>query len=181
MKLKAKAEHTSNGRTLINSLRAKLEIDRSDLETCLVEQAMLTFEVSEHVVTANSERDKLKLDIEQLAAQLDPEIREDLEQAEAKITEAIVANAIKDDSRMRSAQAAYLAAKENAELLHSLESAFHQRGSMLKKLAELEIKRLGLEGDVAGLERDATNVRRARGDENARKAGALRRQKFGRQ
>lgn len=167
-------------RSTIDEYRNKLEIDPTDLESCLVEQAKLFYFVAEGQAQANAKRDSLKLDIDELHAKLDQDFRNDAVKREIKTTETGIANAIKDDPDYRDLQRQFINAKGEADEWGALKEAFYQRGYMLRELVALQLRQHSMENDVARAERDATSLRHARGEENARKAGEMRREKLAR-
>jgi hypothetical protein len=173
------AKKSSNGSNLAESFRGELEIDRSDLESCLQNQAGLFYDIASAQVQAAAIRDAAKLDMDELHASLDKEIREAAAVNEEKTTETGIANAIKNEQRMQKAQRAHLDAKTEAEEWGAMKEAFHQRSYMLRELVALEIKRMSLELDVSAAERNTKEFQNKRGEAMARKAGEGRRARLG--
>lgn len=157
-----------------SQFKGLLVIDRSDLEGHLETQARDFHDIAEQVVRVTAERDAAKLFLDELAAELDKEIRATAAKAEEKTTEAGILNKIKDHKRMKTAQADFLAVKEELELWQALRESFHQRHGMLKSLLEIELRKMDIEIFQSRAERDAATLRHKRGEVNDERAGSIR-------
>lgn len=155
-----------------------LQIDRSDLESCLEDQGTIFWQLGEQQARATAERDAVKADIDELHAKLDKQIRHDAAVAEEKTTETGIANQIKSDVKMKNLQQAFLKAKETGDLWAAMDKAFQQRSYALRELVAYELKRLSLEEFKAGTERSINQLRAVKGDNAARKVEAGRREKL---
>ena len=124
---------------LINELRDLLEIDKHSLDDEIVKQPSLFFRVSEAFAEAVAERDGCEEELETIDAELDGEIRRELDRKTTKYTEAMVKNAIKTHDRHGPAFDTYILAKTRADKLQALKEAFQQRGYMLRDLASLYV------------------------------------------
>src|SRR3990167_7589612 len=90
-----KARASSNGRAAgLDAWVGKLQIDKEDLDTCLAEQPDLSYYVGEAYADAVDRRDALKLDLEELQADLDKKVRAEAEAAGIKTTETQVKNEV---------------------------------------------------------------------------------------
>lgn len=112
-----------------------LLINKHDLDEEIIQQPILLFEVAEACADAAILRDNLKERLATVDAQLDAEIREELEGG--KVTESIVKNRIQVDSRHDKAFQEYANAKHRADVLSALKDAFASRGYLLRDLAAL--------------------------------------------
>lgn len=123
----------------LQEYRQYLSIDRTDLDACLMEQPETYEHVAQEVVRANASRDQLKLELEELQAQLDQDLRAEAAKSDERITEAALQNKLRSLPKIQAAQRAYLAARETAEQWAALKEAFQQRSYMLKELVALFI------------------------------------------
>ncbi len=119
--------------------KSYLQIDKDALDDEIVQQPSLFYRVSETYVQVASKRDALKEQLARVDAELDAEVRDDLDKSDAKVTEAIVKNQVQCSLRHEQAFKAYLAAKEEADLLTAMKEAFHMRGYMLRDLVQLHV------------------------------------------
>lgn len=152
----------------IDKYRDKMLINRDDLESCLIEHAQLFWDVSEKGLHASSTRDELKLQIDQLHAELDEVGRKSLakkaEKDGSRVTEAAVLSYIKSNNSFQKLQQEYLESKTIADEWSALKEAFYQRGYMLRELVQLEIRRMALDMEVATTERNADQLRKHKND-----------------
>ena len=123
--------------TDIAELKQYLKINKHRLDEELEEQPMLLFQISEAFVQASAERDMLKEQLATIDATLDGKARAKLERTLDKVTEAMVKNAVQTSGDHEAASAAYLKAKNQADLLAALKEAFHSRGYMIRDLCTL--------------------------------------------
>jgi hypothetical protein len=123
--------------TDIAELKQYLKINKHRLDEELEEQPMLLFQISEAFVQASAERDMLKEQLATIDATLDGKARTKLERTQDKVTEAMVKNAVQTSADHEAASAAYLRAKNQADLLAALKEAFHSRGFMIRDLCSL--------------------------------------------
>ena len=123
--------------TDIAELKQYLRINKHRLDEELEEQPMLLFQISEAFVQASAERDMLKEQLATIDATLDGKARTKLERTQDKVTEAMVKNSVQTSADHEAASAAYLKAKNQADLLAALKEAFHSRGYMIRDLCTL--------------------------------------------
>lgn len=123
----------------LEQLKKRLEIDKMSLDDEIIGQPALFYEVSEAYVEAIGTRDMLKEQLATSDAQLDGEVRLDLEKAEVKITEGMVKSEIQISKKHEKAFKAYIAAKTIADKLGVLKDSFEQRSHALKHLANLYV------------------------------------------
>jgi hypothetical protein len=154
----------------IEQYRRQLKIDTSDLEGCLVDQVELFDTVARERVLAVGRRDRLKLDIEELAAKLDKDIRAKADKEDKKTTEASIGNTIKDDEDYRGLKDDHLNAVTEAEHWSALEESVRQRGYALRELVQIELRRMSIDGDVRQVERDRSALRENKEFERQRRA-----------
>lgn len=121
---------------MIEDLRQYLLIDKTALDDELVKQASLYFKVSEAWTEASAERDLLKETLSYKDAKIEQRIRKELGD---KATEGKVKSLVTIDEEHAEANGQYLDAKVKADRLAALKDAFHQRGYMLRDLAQLFI------------------------------------------
>ena len=124
---------------IIKELRDYLEIDKHSLDDEIVKQPSLFFQVSEALSEAVAERDACKEELATVDADLDGQIRHDMEVAGDRITEAQVKNGIQVHAKHGPAFDTYILAKTRADKLLAMKEAFQQRGYMLRDLASLYV------------------------------------------
>ena len=152
-------------------LTQSLKIDPDDLDSCLVEQPGLFYHVAEAVSAANSQRDAVKLDLEEAQAELDQQFRKAAAARDEKITEAAIQNQIRTAPRIKALQRLYLEARAKAENRAALKEAYQQRSFMLRELVALQLSQL----QNLQVERGVTYARHRVGEQNRGAAEQLRR------
>jgi hypothetical protein len=150
-----------------DDFRARLAIDRSDIDTMLEDHPILTLEVGEMQTAAIAVRDAMKLELEELHAYLDQKIRHDAAVAEEKTTEKAIENQIVNSKEMKALQRKYLDAKAEADSWGPMREAVNQRSYALRALVDLDLKRMSIELNMGAIER-TTNEHRQKVGEVAR-------------
>lgn len=121
----------------LDEFRRYLRIDKHSLDDELVSQSELLFKVAEAYLDAAATRDELKERLAVVDAQLDAQVRADLEKNDTKATEAMVKSLVTTHKRHEVASAAYLAARHEANLLQAMKESFKDRGFHVRDLVEL--------------------------------------------
>lgn len=162
----------------LQELEGSLEIDQDDLDSCLTRQPGLFNLVANQVITANSRRDTLKMQLEEVRAQLDQDIRqkaqEDSEGDNApkmKLTETAIQNQLRTMPRLKEAQRELMTASTQAERWQALKEAYLQRSYMLKELVAIQLAQfynLGVEKGIVAARRDLGTQAREREIEGRR-------------
>lgn len=116
-----------------------LKIDKHDLDNALMEHPDLFAEVAGEKALSISKRDQAKLELEEIEAQTDIDLRDDFARSGTKVTEALISNHVTRDVDVQAAQRKLLNAKLEAERWSALAEAFSQRGYILKDLCALYI------------------------------------------
>ncbi len=143
-------------------IRAKLRIDEDDMDTCLVEHSEYFHKAAEQVTEAAAVRDGLKLQLEELQANLDRDIRARNLRDDIKMSETGLSNTIKTTPRYQELQAKYMAAVKTAADWSTLKEAFQQRSYMLRELNQRQIAQmynLSTERGTVGARRSAIGDR----------------------
>ena len=154
------------------SLERALRIDEDDLDSNLVSQPGLFYQVAESLVAANARRDTLKLRVEEVTAELDQSIRAEAAATETKITEAGIQNQLRTLPRIKDLRQEYVDACAESERWGALKEAYHQRSYMLKELVALQLSQLyNLQ-----VERGATSARGQLGEAARERGEAQRRE-----
>lgn len=152
-------------------LEQSLEIDPDDLDSCLVSQPGLFYHVAEAVSLANSQRDAIKLELEEATAELDQQLRQNALAADLKITETSIQNSIRIKPKIKDLNRKYLDARTKAENASALKEAYQQRSFMLRELVAIQLAQF----HNLQVERGAVSARHDLGDRNRRQAEQLRR------
>jgi hypothetical protein len=152
-------------------LEASLRIDPDDLDACLVEQPGLFYEVAESVSVANSQRDAIKLELEEAQAELDQQFRRKALEEDVKVTETMLQNQIRTTPRIKQLQRDYLESRTRADNRLALKEAYHQRSFMLRELVAVQLAHF----QNLQVERGAAGARHQLGDSVRRGQEELRR------
>lgn len=155
--------------------RERLEIDRDDLDTCLIEQPELYYHVIQEHVEAVSERDAAKLDLEEAEAEADRKIRDDFDQSGEKITEARVQQELRLVPRLQELRRRLVKLTTAVNHQVALKEAYQQRSFMLRELVALCIH----QGYDQGMSSGAAEATARRAQQNREAAGEERRRRRG--
>lgn len=167
---------TPSSRNPKQELESNLEIDRDDLDGCLVEQPGFFYHVAEELSAANSRRDTLKLDLEELMAEEDGRFRREAANQQIKFTEATVQNFLRTLDPVKALQRDLLRASTEAANWAALKEAYLQRSFMLRELVALHLAEI----HNLGVERGVTASRHMLGEAAQKEAGQARREARGR-
>lgn len=121
-------------------LRAFLSIDSDALDECLMEQSKLYESVAEATAAAEGARDLAELELDELTARTEKEVRDVAATAQSKITESAVKAEVVLDRHVQSKHRAFLELQQEAKTWRALERSFDQRADMLKKLVDLHLR-----------------------------------------
>lgn len=133
-----KAADTDQPRTsLFDDLKRAVEIDKNDLDTCLVEQPDLFYRVSEQYTLARSLQDEIKYDIAQLEAELSAQFRKENDGEKKGPTVDAVKAAVLSSPKMIDLQKELLSASTKVGKWAALKEAYDMRASALKSLTQL--------------------------------------------
>jgi hypothetical protein len=153
-------------------LREALIIDDDDLDKCLVEQPSLFYSAAEASSLADSKRDTVKLELKELKAQLDQDIRRKAIEDEEKLSETQLTNRIITLPVVKALERKLLALSKEAADCSALKESYEQRSYALKDLnARQNAQMMNL-----GLERGSVGTRREVGDRVRERAENLRRE-----
>lgn len=137
-------------------LQKGLKINRFALDEEAITQPNNFFHVSEGKVIAISRRDQAKHDLEVVTAELDKDVRDQMQSDGEKITEALVKAQVIREKKYQDAYRSYLSSCFSADRWEALQNAYRQRADMLKGLIQLH--QSGYYGEITG----ATERREAR-------------------
>lgn len=157
----------------LEALQQQLAIERDDLDTCLMDQPDLYYHVADALVTAIAKRDAAKLDLEQVTATLDADLRQKAAEAEEKITEASLQRKLATLPRIQALEKHLLHLRAEADRWQALKEAFQQRSFMLRELVAMLIARLG----NLSLDRSVQSSHRDLADANHAAAGRMRQER----
>lgn len=132
-KVKVQTSHEA----LIDEFREYLRIDRPNIDLEMVQQASLFHKVSEAAIKATAKRDRLKLELKELDAELYAEKKQDLLQGGEKATEAAISNEVLLDKDRKRLAREFIDAEEAVGQLDALKDSFQQRGYMIRDLGSL--------------------------------------------
>lgn len=123
----------------MDRLREQLLIERDALSDCLIEQPQLYFDVATGHAESVARRDALKLDVEEVQAEVDKRIRADAVVKDVKLTEAAIQQQLKLDAKVADLAHRSLAAREETDRWAALREAYQQRSFMLRELVALHV------------------------------------------
>lgn len=120
-------------KTFINptAFKEDISINMVDLDNAFITQASLFAHYGTQAAKASEQADNLKLLLDVKEAQLNTEHRETFMKSGAKVTEAMIANAVMTDPRYIRVRKAYNESKGVLEMLKASTEAFRQRKDML--------------------------------------------------
>lgn len=116
-------------------LSKDVSINLADLDTAMIEQASLAVHYGTNTVQARRQYDRLKTSMEILEAKLDATYREVLAADGKKVTETMIANAIKLDKSWGAAQAKLIDAHSFWKMAEVAENSMYQRRDLLLEVA----------------------------------------------
>jgi len=151
-------------------LESHLVIDEDNIDESLVDQPGYFDQVAKAHAASNANYEERKLELKELLAELDGDIRRRAIEAEEKLTEKQLENRITGLPRVKDKSREVLAAKRVADDWATLKESFQQRSYMLRELNTSQIARL----HNLGVERGATDARTRIGDRNRVAAERLR-------
>lgn len=151
-----------------------LVIDKHDLDSCLVEQPGCFYHVAQGLAFATAERDAAKLEMEEIQAKLDQELRAEAVRKDEKLTESAIQNKLRMLPKVQDAQRKFLDLRKDAEQWLALKEAFSQRSYMLKELVALYIAQRHDHAMEAG----SGQARASLAEENRKAAGDARRERL---
>lgn len=144
-------------------LRSKLMIDEDNLDRDLVEHAEYFQKAGEAVVEASALVATLKLELDELTATLDRDIRANAVREETKLTETGLSNMIKTTPLYQNLVRRGLDARKALDDCTLLKESFQQRSYLLREINQRQVARMY----TMSTERGNVNSRRnALGDTN---------------
>lgn len=123
----------------LDKLKAELVIDADALSDCLICQPQLYYDVTSEHVRAVADRDAKKLELDEVRAETDRDIRAHYAKSGDKITEAAIQQQIMLDRNVKTLTSEYLGTRDAADQWQALKEAFQQRSFMLRELVALHV------------------------------------------
>lgn len=114
-----------------------LQIDSDDLDSAIINQSVLFYNVSQELVAAKENRDKLKDALDRIEAELSSDFRIELLENKEKVTEARLKELVINDTEFQHARSNYLKARNLVDSWESMKEAYSQRSFMIRELAHL--------------------------------------------
>jgi hypothetical protein len=136
-------------------LREALRIDEDDIDRCLVEHPQLFYQAADSLALAVATRDGLKLELKELVAQLDQDVRRKAVDDGEKLTESALANRITILPRVKELNRRYLDSCLAVDRAEALRDSYRDRSFALRALNDSANARLY----NLGIERGATSAR----------------------
>lgn len=164
-----------NYKFTIQEAKDGLRIDKDDLDSAIVKQSVLFYNVSQELVSAKELRDQAKDEMERVESGVSSDFRTELSDKKEKVTEARLRELVLNDSEFQDARTVYLMMRNKVDSWESLKEAYSQRSFMIRELAHLwsanyygDITVSGKSGAVGEIV-DRTNRRKIAGDRNKRR------------
>lgn len=158
---------------LMKEFQKGLRIDKHSLDDELVEHGPVHHRIADMYERALADSDGLKVDIENLEAELYAQFKEAAAEKDEKLSETAIKMKIQDSKRMRLLNSEYLLARRRMGELRALNQSYQQRSYHIRGLIDLHtIKYYANESSVKT--RDVTEDR---ADRNREETGKLRREK----
>lgn len=126
-----------NATPSLAELEGYLAIDQHDLENVCRAHPELFYRVSKELVLAESRRDQLRQHCKEVDAEVEVQIRTDLERREAKLTDKGVEALRRISGRVKQKNEELLNAELDMSRWSALKEAFSTRGYMIRDLIQL--------------------------------------------
>ena len=140
----------SKERSMLDQMERALQIDEHDLDSALLEQPQLYFQVSRELALVTSRRDAAKQDLAVTAARTDLNIRRHAREKELSQTETEIKSHVAMHLDMEKANKVVLDLNLEHATWQAMEKAFDQRMNVLKKLVDLYLKNYWTESGLTG-------------------------------
>jgi hypothetical protein len=141
----------------LRELKTALQIDRDDLDRCLVEQPGLFYQVAKAVAIALSERHGLEFQLKKAEAALNRQLRETAIKNSEKLTETALSKRVVLMPTIQKLRRQLLQAKLQADQTLALKEAFQQRSYTLRLASRLVACRRSY-GNVSARLSERTNL-----------------------
>lgn len=141
-----------------------IKIDRDELDTCLIQQPQLYYEVSERLALAISRRDAQRDEVKVTESEVDEIVREEAAEEEKKITEAGVKAQVAQHRSVVAARRLLTRLETEIGRLSALKEAYSQRSHALRELCGLYAANYW--GDGSGGVRNTNAAKSAQYDDN---------------
>lgn len=163
----------TNGK--IDRYKGKLVIDVDALSECLVEQPDLYYHVTMEHARAVADRDEIKLELDELQAEVDRSVRAKAVDIGEKVTEAVIAQRVKLNDGIREKSRDLISARGVVDQWQSIKEAFQQRSFMLREIVALRISERSEQYAASGAGRRPCDPGTVMADENMRAGSEARR------
>jgi hypothetical protein len=168
---KLSEKETTREKPMLEQLADGLEINKHELDEAWVLQPDVFWRVADGLARAISARDAYKLELAEIIANLDAQLRGEAERAGAKITETAIARELDLAPKVIDARAQHQRLCHAADRWQALKESYQQRSYALKDLTSLHIANYyqNNSGGAGGEARDRV------ADKNRQGAGEVRR------
>jgi hypothetical protein len=151
-------------------LREALRIDEDNIDQCLSEHPQLFYQAADSLALAVATRDGLKLELKELIAQLDQDVRRKAIADGEKLSETALANRITVLPKVKELNRKYLDACQAADRAEALRDSYRDRSFALRALNDSANARLY----NLGIERGASSARGRLAERGAEEASRTR-------
>lgn len=124
-------------RLSIEEAQRGLRIDRHSIDEAILEQSVLFYDVSNNLVLAKEEKDRLKDEMESLGAEISNDKREEFQDDKIKFTEHALKEEVALDKNYIKSKKRYNQSYSDLRKWEAMKEAYMQRSYMLKELARL--------------------------------------------
>lgn len=142
---------------LLDEYAEFLLIDKFNLDTCLIEQGSVYYNVGIAYTNAVSAKDYTKAELDRAKADADKTIRQQAAEESERVTEAQVANRILEDHLYRKAHDDFLEWKTISDKWLVLKESFEQRGYALRELCHLWVSNYYADTAIQSEKHEATD------------------------
>jgi hypothetical protein len=151
-------------------LREALRIDEDNIDRCLAEHSELFFQAADGLALAVATRDGLKLELKELVAQLDQDVRRKALADEEKLSETALSSRITVLPKVKELNRQHLDACKAADRAEALRDSYRDRSFALRALNDSANARLY----NLGIERGASSARGRLAERGAEEASRTR-------
>lgn len=146
----------------LEEVRSNLRINEDEIDRALAEHSEWFRKAGDHLNEVTADHDTLKLELKELVAELDGQIRKNAVEVEEKLTETQLNNRIQVLPRVKDLNRKILAAKKRMDDASTLKESYQQRSFMLRGMNDSANARLY----NMGIERGAASARMRIGERN---------------
>lgn len=159
----------------LDEAKDALRIEGDDIDRMLIEHPQLFHYVADAYELAVDRRDALKLELDELLATTDEDVRAEAHASGERMTESAISNRVRSAPEIQRLYRKHLSAKTEAARWGALKAAFEQRSHALRHIVDRATAQLFSQG----VQRGTGALRARRADETRDRMAEARRERYG--